>query len=402
LKKILAFLFLAFAASCIDPYTPRVSGYDSLLVVDALITDANALNSVKLTRSSQNQNDTASTVSDAMVFITDDSGIISNLINDGNGLYKTDSLEFKGSVGRTYCLHIITGDGKEYESDPCPMLPVADIDSIYYEKDQQTYNNGTQTATGLSIYLDSKAGDQNSHYRWDFEETWKFKVPYPSRFRYINEKIILPLDYVKEYCWKNRKSGQISIRSAQSGDIVKNPITFIASDATDRLMQEYSLLVSQYSISAKEYGFWENLKKVNETGSDIFASQPFKISSNIHNKKNPNENVPGYFRVSAVKQKRIFIPLSEIVRLQLPYFHYPCERIEHDQYFGWPITPFSYKYPWDEVYSTFCGTSTYAFIEPKYIVGTSIIDKLVFTSKECANCELTGTSKKPDFWIDLQ
>jgi hypothetical protein len=26
---------------------------------------------------------------------------------------------------------------------------------------------------------------------------------------------------------------------------------------------------------------------------------------------------------------------------------------------------------------------------------------VVFAKPECANCELTGTLKKPDFWIDL-
>jgi hypothetical protein len=320
-----------------------------------------------------------------------------DLINKGNGIYKTDSLEFRGAIGRTYTLHIITSDGNEYISDHCPMLPVAEIDSIYFEKDQQTFNNGTQTATGLSIYLDSKVGDLNSYYRWDFEETWKFKVPYPSRFKYINETNILPLDDVKEFCWKNRKSGQISIRAAQNGDIAKNLITFIASDATDRLMQEYSILVNQYSISAKEYDFWSNLKKVNESGSDIFASVPFRVSSNIYNIKNPREYVPGYFRVSAIRQKRIFISFNEVVRMGLPFYNYPCQRIERDRLFWYPI-----PMTWDDVYSAFCVTSTYAFMEPKYFMKTTILDKLVFTSKECANCELTGTSKKPDFWVDLK
>jgi hypothetical protein len=32
---------------------------------------------------------------------------------------------------------------------------------------------------------------------------------------------------------------------------------------------------------------------------------------------------------------------------------------------------------------------------------TFMLDKLVFAKPECANCELTGTSAKPDFWIDM-
>jgi hypothetical protein len=394
---ILFSLFLI--CTCIDPYKPTLKGYENLLVVDALITDLNTSNTVKLTRTLLDQNGIAPTIDDAIVFVTDDVGSSTNFINKGNGIYQSDSLEFKGAVGRTYSLHIITNDGNEYESDPCPMFPVADIDSIYYEADQEVVNNGTQLENGLSIYLDSKGGNENSYYRWDFEETWKYKIPYPSRFKYIDDKTILPLKDVKEFCWKIRKSGQISIRAAQTGDILKKPVTFIASDKSDRLTLEYSILVSQYSISDKEYIFWEDLTKVNESGSDIFASLPFQVISNIHNKKNPRENVPGYFSVSAVRQKRIFIPFSVIVNMGLPYYHYPCERTEHDRLFGYPVPT---VYTWDQVYSVFCITSTYAFVEPKYFIGTTDIDKLVFTSKECSNCELTGTSRKPDFWVDLK
>src|ERR1035437_1912956 len=342
---ILISLFLI--CTCIDPYKPTLSGYESLLVVDALLTDANTSNSVKLTRTLLNQSSIPPPVDDAIVFITDDEGSSSTLINKGYGLYKTDSLEFKGTVGRTYSLHIITSDGKEFESDPCLMLSVADIDSIYYGADQEVVNNGTQLENGLSIYIDSK-GDDNSYYRWDFEESWKFKAPYPSRFSYINENIILSIKDVKEFCWKSRKSDQISIRapfSAKSASIVKEPVTFIASDKSDRLMLEYSILVSQYSISEKEYNFWENLTKVNETGNDIFASLPFSVSSNVHNVKNPRERVLGNFGVSAVKKKRLFIPFSEIVRLQLPFYYYPCIRIEQNHYIG------NIYYTWDEIYS---------------------------------------------------
>lgn len=200
---ILISLFLI--CTCIDPYKPTLSGYESLLVVDALLTDANTSNSVKLTRTLLNQSGIPPPVDDAIVFITDDEGSSSTLINKGYGLYKTDSLEFKGTVGRTYSLHIITSDGKEFESDPCLMLSVADIDSIYYGADQEVVNNGTQLENGLSIYIDSK-GDDNSYYRWDFEETWKYKIPNPKKYDYIDSLTIIMIPEVKEYCWKSRKS----------------------------------------------------------------------------------------------------------------------------------------------------------------------------------------------------
>jgi hypothetical protein len=399
LKSFLVLMAGFIIYTCIDPYAPKLKGYGSNLVVDGLITDANTSYSVKLSRTILNQNDTPLAVSDATVFITDDNGNSSSLVSKGNGVYKTDSIEFKGIPGRTYVLHIVTGDGNEYKSDPCLMQSVPDIDSIYYDKDQQVVNNGTQNQVGLSIYLDSKEGDNNSYYRWDYDETWEFKVPYPKKWDYINEKTVLPVAQIKEFCWKNVKSYDVLIHAVYPGQpakIVKQPINFIVTDKSDRLMINYSIVVRQYSLSKNEYNFWDNLNKVNLSGSDIFASQPFPVISNIHNINNPGEKVPGYFQVSAVKEKRIFIPFSEIVRLQLPFYHNPCKRIEQSHNF----VPTEWL-TWDEIYSIYCITSDYTFVEAIFTPDSLPIYRMIFTRPECADCELTGTLRRPDFWIDL-
>jgi hypothetical protein len=383
-------------STCIDPYTPKLNGYQSLLVVDGLITDANTSYTVKLSSTFQDLNAGSSPVQDASVFITDDNGTASFLNNLGNGIYKTDSLVFQGILGKTYVLHIHTYQGEEYESDPCLMHPVPEIDSVYFAKDQQFVSNGTEMQEGLSIYLDAAAGDNNSYYRWDFEETWKFSIPIPKRYDYINKSTFKPVEKVKEYCWKSMKSADLIVRSVNSGQssrIVKEPITFIGTGESDRLMMEYSILIRQYSISYNDYNFWDNLKKVNETGSDIFASQPYSVISNIHNITDPKEKVLGYFQVSAVKEKRIFISFNDIVKMHLPFYHAnQCQRIEDGPEIG--------GIPFDELYRIYCVTSDYEFIEPEYNPETGGLEFLVFARPECANCELTGTMTKPDFWID--
>jgi len=402
-KSIITLIAVFTLCTCIDPYTPKLKGYDSLLVVDGLITDANTSYTVKLSGTIQNQNNSPVMVSDANVFITDDAGNNCNLKNRGNGIYKTDSLEFIGIVGRTYTLHITTNAGDEYVSDPCVMQSVPDIDSIYFAKDQELINNGTQSQEGVSIYLDSKEGDYNQYYRWAYEETWKFKVPYPKKFNFnMADSSITSVAAVKEYCWKSRNSDEILIYSnysGQTGPIKKEPIYFIATDQSDRLLIEYSILIKQYSVSKAEYDFWNNLKQVNESGGDIFASQPFPVISNIHNINNPGEQVLGYFQVSSVKQKRKNIPFSEIAGMNLPFYHYPCERIE--------AAPSDYQaalgplITWDFVYALFCVTSDYYFVEPVYGNGANQLEKMVFARPECANCEITGTITKPVFWVDL-
>ena len=403
-KSIIIMITGITFSTCIDPYVPELSGYESLLVVDGLITDANNSYSVKLTKTFQNQSSVPEPVNDADLSISDDTGRKYYLFYMRNGIYQTDSLAFRGVIGRTYVLHILTHEGNEYSSEPCILQSVPEIDSVYFAKDQKLLENGTDLRQGVSIYLDSKEGDFNRYYRWAFEETWKFRVPDPQKYNYdMASGALYPIHDLKEFCWKTRKSDEILINSVLPGQpalIKKEPIYFIASDISDRLLIQYSILVKQYSISGKEYEFWNNLKNVNESGGDIFAKQPYTVVGNVKNVKNPKERVLGYFQVSAVAQKRANLPFSKIIKMKLPFYHYnSCFRIE-----AAPsdfMTPYGPSVTWADVYRMFCVESDYCFVEPLYIEGTNVLDKMIFSTPECANCEFTGSSKKPVFWIDL-
>lgn len=401
-KVIIISLFVL--CTCIDPYYQKITKYESLLVVDGLITDENSFYTVRLSRSIQDQNSPPAMVSDATVFITDNEGNRSNLTNSGNGAYTTDSHTFRGQVGRSYVLHINTADGGNYQSDPCKMQNVAEIDTVYYEKDKELINNGTESIDGIRIYLDSKQADNDTYYRWEYEETWKFKVPDPPKAKYISEHNIISVTDYHEYCWKSGKSDQILIHSVFANDndpVKRQPVLFVASDKSDRLMIQYSLLVKQYSVSKTEYDFWDNLSHVSESGSDIFAAQPYTVLSNIHNLNNPDDLVLGYFQVSSVTTKRINITVSEIAALDLPYYHYQCERVETS-----PTDPIWAMYnpplTFDQLYERYTSFG-YIFIEPRYIEGTRELDKIIFVLKpECSDCELTGSSVKPEFWEDIK
>jgi hypothetical protein len=404
-KSYIALFIIITLCTCIDPYSPKLKGYDSLLVVEGLITNEKAQYEVKLSKTMQAQNLIPEKVSDAVVSISDDLGINTILRNLGNGLYKTDSTVFIGVVGKTYTLHILTHDGKEYESEPTIMLPVPEIDSLYYSKNVEYTNNQSETHEGISIYLDSKKVNGFTNYiRWEYEETWKFRLPTIKKFNYINEKLILPVTYVKEFCWKQKKSTEILFQSfsqQEAGNIKNVPITFIGSELSDRLTIQYSILVKQYSVSEKEFKFWNDLKKVNETTGDIFGSQPFYVTSNISNIQDKNEKALGYFQVSAVSKKRKDISFMELLKLNLPLFHYNCKTFA--------TAPGDYCLPgaincvpptWDELYQMWTGAQ-FIFIEPDYIPDTKNLRHLIFATSLCSDCELTGTLVKPPFWIDL-
>lgn len=402
LSGIFAGLLLAISFSgCVDPYVPELKGYESILVVEGLITDDNSSYTVKLSRSVQNQDTVPEVISDAVIYISDESAKNFYLSNFGNGLYKTDSTEFRGVIGNAYVLHIQTAEGNIYESEPYKMEAVSDIDNIYYARDQELGNNGTVMNEGLRIFLDSRGGT-NKYYRWEYEETWKFKVPYPKKYNYVNETIIVPVADVKEYCYKMRKSQEILIYSSYEGksDRVEGQnISFIDPRKSDRLLIQYSVLMKQYSISEKEYDFWYNMKQINEKGGSIYSIQPFPVISNIHNINNPEERVLGYFQVSAVKEKRKFITFSDLSGMNFPTYRNPCKRVEMAPK-DYPRSLYSPPLTWDDLYEMY-STSGYYFVEPFFKAGTEVLDKMVFAKPECANCEFTGTRTKPDFWIDF-
>ncbi|TAL61990.1 MAG: DUF4249 domain-containing protein [Bacteroidetes bacterium] len=391
-------IFLLIVCTCISPYTPEFKGYDSILVIDGLITDQNTSYKIKLSRTFQNIKSGPVPISNAIVFLTDNLGNSTNFAEEENGIYKSDSLKFTGVIGRKYVLQIFTKEGERYISDTCQLQSVPDIDSIYFDKDQQFIKNETKINEGISIYLDSKTGENNRYYRWDYDETWKFRIPLPPVFTYINESTIIPYTkFIKSLCWKNAVSNSIVVGSdsqEQPGRIIGQPIAFIASDQSDRLLIEYSILIRQYSISKDAYNYLKNLIKVDEPVNQIFATVPYPVTSNIHNTNNSQERILGYFMASAVKQKRKFIPYNDIYKWQLPFYHNPCKEVIAD--------PATYRTTFGGLYKLFCIDNDWIFIEPVYILNgaSERLSKLVFVRPECADCELTGTLKKPDFWID--
>lgn len=389
--KALIFLFIICTLiTCIDPYNPKLDKYESLIVVDGLLTDENASNTVTLSRSKKTADEEPQMVSGAVVMVKDDLGNSTTLFEKAEGVYKTDSLSFKGEVGRSYTLFIKTADGEEYESESCLMYPVTDIDSIYFARDEVAIDNETQK--GISIYIDSR-GESNSNYRWTYEEWWKIYAPYPKRYNFVNDSTFTECSTINRTCWVNKKSNGINIRPAEAA--FSQPIFFLASDKSSRLLIQYCIFVRQLSLSKDEYEFWDRMSQINETGGDIFDKQPFQVSGNIHNIKNKNEKVLGYFQVSGARVKMRYITNSEIQKLDIPSYHYDCNITVVGPEDTGSVQPMTFGQLYE--YYTNAG---YIFIEPQY--QKEVLWKYVFAAPVCADCTVTGQLARPDFWIDLE
>jgi hypothetical protein len=401
LKPVSGFLLFTFFATCIDPFNPEVGGFKSLLVVDALVTDENASYYCFLTRTFEKLSDRPEEVTGASVYVKDDLGEIFVFNEVAPGKYRSDSLSFRGSPGRSYVLTVTTKEGEEYESEPATMLKVPQIDSLYFGPETMTDDKG-KTWNGIMIYLDAEKDPDVKYLRWTYEETWKFRVPLAVAYEFIDQNHIPRIPLKNYICWKHHLSDTVIIASAESdtsAEFRKKAFLFIAPEKSDRLNVRYYINVRQYSVSKDEYVFWKNIKEIREAGGDIFDRQPFQLMSNIHNLNKPQDQVLGYFQVSAAKNASLFIDFDDIYSLNLLRYQYKCEWFEIGVNDDLPFPGPPLIMTFQAIYDLFIQHG-YVFLAPVYPEDGNTLLKLTFTNAECSDCTRTGNPVRPDFWTD--
>lgn len=282
---------------------------ERLLVVDALITDADEPYSVKLSYTSPSlKTYEGDAVTGAEVYITDEEETRADLFEVGDGEYLSDPNTFRGQVGSTYRLHVVLPDGKAYVSLPETMPVVPPIDTIYYELASQDYQSSLGTILqrwGVQFYLNAGSGDgRAAYYRWDWRETYSFIAP-----------LTLPNQLIVPLCFRSgtqaRYLNVASTEDLRSDRIVKRPINFVAKSGL-QLQRRYSLLVKQYSMTERAYRFWANVQQQQTDGGSVFAPPPAPIPGNLTSATDDRERVLGYFQVSAVAEKRIFVNRGQV------------------------------------------------------------------------------------------
>lgn len=364
-------IFLA-ATGCITEFIPETTENQELMIVEGLITNQKEVNTVKLSKSQSLLSKTKGTpYPGCTVLITDDLGNVTPLRETSGGIYSTDTANFIGEVGRTYKLTVITHNPGStnftYESVPVTMVAVPPIDTIYYEK-QQYSNKSGNVREGAMIWFDSHDPDNNcKFYRWDFDETWKFQLPYAVG---------------NNTCWFSANSTTINISNASilsENRIVKYPLYYITPES-DRLSIRYSMLLNQYSLSQEEFEYWEKLKKVTEEVGSLYDITPSFIPGNIKCIEDPAQDVLGYFSVSAKSSKRTYISgyFKGIVNL---YRKCPTDTVS--DIVGLPGLN---KTIWVIESNTL-------LVPPVYILTET---------KGCADCSVRGSTIKPFWWEDIK
>jgi hypothetical protein len=356
---------LLIQIGCTVQFIPETDEDKDLLVVEGMITDQNRKYSIKLSKSLPlGKLVFPKPLKGAKVTVSDEKGSVFNFTEPQPGKYVSDSTKFRGRVGGRYTLFIRSGN-LTYTSQTMEMKPSPPIDSVYFERVMIAEPNylGIKEE-GCQIYVDTYDPTTRClYYRWDFTETWEFRLPYnvPNRV-----------------CWKTSPSDKIFIKNTSvynQARVSKYPLMYI-TNRSDKLKVKYSILVNQYSLNESEYDYWEKLQNVSGNVGGLYDITPMAISSNINCNEDRNETVLGYFSVSAISQQRIFI--QEKFE-GIPNFYSYCP---DDTIFGRGKIPDLNISVW--VIDDQLGS------EPPY--------RIITRYKECADCTVKGSNVKPVFW----
>jgi hypothetical protein len=367
--RLILILFILIVPGCITQFTPQTNEDKKLLVVEGLITDKPEANIIKITRSLPlGTRATSDPVTGCAITISDNSGNVFSLKESDPGTYVTDPSSFRGKEGGIYTLHIKTKvDNHTYQSYPVEMMHVPQIDSLYYEKKILSTSTAFVERNGCQVYLDTHdPTNQCKFYRWEYSETWEFRLPY-------NEKVV-----PNNRCWISNNSESINVKSTSllSEDNIKRyPINFI-SNQTDRLSEKYSILVNQYSLNEEEFNYWEKLQNLSEQTGGLYDKTPSAVPSNIYCVDDPGQTIVGYFSVSAVSSSRIFIKdhFAGLINL-----YTSCNG---DTIFGGAPIPDLNKNVWIII--------EHPIPPPNYTIITY--------EKGCADCTVRGTKTEPEYW----
>ncbi|MCJ7821344.1 MAG: DUF4249 domain-containing protein, partial [Bacteroidales bacterium] len=243
-KLIILFMALIVTGGCIVQFVPEFDEENPYLIVEGLITDQKEVYQLRLSWTYPlNAPYTYNPVNGFIISVTDDGGNRYFFEDRGDGTYVSDPGAFQGVPGRKYALHI-EGNSHIYESESMELMPVPPVDSVYAFREENEFYHPGKTTAGFQVYADSRDPDDLCRFfRWEFEETWEFKIPW---------------DYsgiVNRVCWKSEASNNINIKSTSAlseSRVSRQPILFISTE-TDRLLRKYSILVKQYSLNEKEF-----------------------------------------------------------------------------------------------------------------------------------------------------
>lgn len=375
----------AILPACVERYYPeKADALTGLLVVNAHLTDGSGTQAVSLSRSDGLIFPEYRPETGAAVQVENEMGDMIGFTESDDGNYLTDiPLNFL-QEGDSYRLLLITSDGSRYESEFTTLHSASTIDSVYYRVETTPGDEPGTSLEGIRFYMDFIVDSESDQFlMWDLTETYEFHNPPYEGFIYDRDRVLKPLpDSMSDReCWITLHIPEIFTQ--ETGNLTAGRYTMktlhFVSNQTQRLRHGYSLLVRQLSLDEAVFRYWDDLKKNVQEEGVLFDTQPSITPGNICSCDDPEERVLGFFSVSGVSEKRIFV--RDVEGLDVPdrLFCFPTFEFPRLNYFRLRDLPiFLSRATWPETGEVITGE----------------------TDRKCLDCRLyRGSSgEPPDFW----
>ncbi|NVO20886.1 MAG: DUF4249 family protein [Bacteroidetes bacterium] len=374
-------LFLAIlATSCIKSYEPLISSGDVFkVVVSGVVSDRDGNQTVSISLTSRINSPEPKPMPGCTVTIADIQGHRFPMtdLNDGNyhGFISPSYLV----KGNAFLVEVTTPDGDEIISDNDPYTTGPEVDSVFYTLKEIPTGNPNKSTKGIQFYVNLDAGATDSRfYRWEAFETFEYHSDYLREWYYDGRlHHISPPDSSLRVCWLTlmvRDVFALSTQNLAENKYTLFPLHFV-NNKTARLVYGYSLLVNQYSLSEQAYNYWDQLRTNSTNEGGLYEKQPLSTKGNLRNLTHPDQDVLGYFGVSSLHSKRIFV--SNVENLELEYIS-PCTMNPLGQ---WGLADVNPK------------------LFPIYLLGDFKGWQPIIMAKSCVDCtSLFGINVKPEFW----
>ncbi|MDH5397651.1 MAG: DUF4249 domain-containing protein [Cyclobacteriaceae bacterium] len=388
-KRILLFIApLWLLTSCVKPFDYESVSYEKLIVVDGSVTDVEKPHRVKLQYTYPINQNSIMPIQNATVWVQDGKGNRYPFMESEKGEYL--SAPFAGISGESYQLHFTTTDGKVYESSAVTLKKSPPIDSIYNRYAELPSDELHRNEGGLQFFIDTHDDKGEArHFRYEWEDTYLIRVPYPSNFHYYPENNTWEMrEEQVGTCYTSSQSTRIILGNMQGKSqnrLAEVPIHFVSQE-NPTLRNRYTILIRQYSLDENTYNYYKKIKESIESGGSLFDKQQGSIPGNIERTDNPREPVLGYFEVAGITEMRTFFDYTRDLKdkLKKPVFPYYCR---------------------DQLILTTNDSVAYYYNQNRTLVvvndlGMPFEPSMELAPRECADCSYYASTKKPDFWVD--
>ena len=389
---ILLFLLVgSIFVGCTEPFSPDLLPQtESILVVEATLSNESKNHEVLLSRSSQEQG-TLQVEENANVSIVDDNQRTFTFTESEAGRYVSD-IAFSAESNRAYRLFITTSNGRTYASNPATLPQITQIENVESKKTVTDSGVG-----GVTITVDSFDPTGNStYYRYEYEETYKIIAPewVLDELRVVSEENMFVGIFERQdeerTCYASERSNTIILtKTSGAGEdrVTDFSVRFLNQD-NFIISHRYSILVKQYVLSREAYTFYEKLQDFSGSESLFSQSQPGFINGNIIPTDGGNDRVVGIFEVSSVSEKRTFFNYSDFFPdEELPPFVNECR-------------PTTFELGGNPSVFEWVKSKRVSYVGNVTNQQTGALEAYIVVPRVCGDCTELGSTTVPDFWVE--